>query len=467
MFLKRVSQSAMCFLIGGVLAGCGTGASGYAPAGQAASGGGPAVVGGDASGAGQKVHLVYFNARGAEQVERKLIARYVQEHPNVEIEYLSTTSIGGPSDTDAIANLVFNIQASRVIDVAKIEVSRTPLDLMAANAVQELTAIGGDAVNARVKGLRNSDYVTINNGVWAIPYEYDPFGYLYNGSLYKDAGLDPNSPPQTWDDLRAVNTTLKAKAPNNWPICHPLKNLAKSMPWVWSSGGDYWDKPILPTTANFTNPVVIDTYKFFQEWSQKKWLNTDELSDSNVLQFMISRKCAAVDYSSDMVLQLENNDPKTDWRVAPFPTETAGTPAATYGGGSALVVPSTAAHPKEAVDFMLWLSSDEVQRMKWNLTPELGLNPEDVFSQANPASLVVSDQLKADPKWKQSILDTPSRPPGISPAFSKIYDILAASQERIIRSNANVEDELKGAQSQAQDLLNQAIAKYPALYPAQ
>jgi multiple sugar transport system substrate-binding protein len=464
MFLKRWSRAAMVFVMAGVLAGCGTGATGYAPAGQSVSGGGPAVVGGD--GSGGKVHLVYFNARGAEQVERKLIARYVQEHPNVEIEYLSTTSLGGPSDTDAIANLVFNIQAAREIDVAKIEVSRTPLDLMAANAVQELTAIGGDAVTNRVQGLLNSDYVTINNGVWAVPYEYDPFGYLYNGGQYTAAGLDPDHPPQTWDDLRAVNTTLKAKFPNNWAICHPLKNLAKTMPWVWSAGGDYWDRPILPTTTNFVSPGVVDTYKFIQEWAQKRWLNTDELSDANVLQFMISRKCAAVNYSSDMVLQLENNDPKTDWRVAPFPSEVAGTPGFTYGGGSALVVPSTAAHPKEALDFMLWLSSDDVQRMKWNMSPELGLNPEDVYSQANPASRAVSDQLKADPKWKQSILETPSRPPGISPAFSKIYDILAASQERIIRSNANVEEELRTAQGQSQDLLNAAIVKYPTLYPA-
>jgi len=168
-----------------------------------------------------------------------------------------------------------------------------------------------------------------------------------------------------------------------------------------------------------------------------------------------------------MVHQLENNDPKTDWRVAPFPTETAGTQGYTYGGGSALVVPSTAAHPKEALDFMLWLASDEVQAMKWALTPELGLNPEDVYSQANPASKAVSDQLKKDPKWKQSILDTPSRPPGISPAFSKIYDIVAAAQERMIRSNSSVEDELNTAQGQAQGLLDQAIAAYPALYPKQ
>src|ERR671938_252504 len=99
-------------------------------------------------GSGAKVHLVFFNARGAETVERKLVDRYQREHPNIEIEYLSATSMAGPSDTDAIANLIFNIQAKRVVDVAKIEVSRTPLDLLAPDASKELTAIGGDAVKS-------------------------------------------------------------------------------------------------------------------------------------------------------------------------------------------------------------------------------------------------------------------------------------------------------------------------------
>ena len=36
----------------------------------------------------------------------------------------------------------------------------------------------------------------------------------------------------------------------------------------------------------------------------------------------------------------------------------------------------------------------------------------------------------------------PSQPPGVSPAFSKIYQLLADMQERIVRSNADVNTEL-------------------------
>src|SRR5947207_4834934 len=432
---------ATVFAVAALLAGCGTGAGSYSPAGapQPTQAAGQPAQSTSASSAqsGQKVHLVYFNARGAEAAERALVNRYMQDHPNVEIEYLSSTSLSGPSDTDAIANLIFNIQAKKVIDVGKVEISRTPLDLMAANAVQELKAVGGDAVNTQLQGLLNSNYVDINNGVWAIPYEFDPFGYVYNADLFKDAGLNPDSPPKSWDDLRKANDTIKAKDANAWPVCMPINNLAKTMPWVWTSGGDYWDQPILPTKAQFTTPVVADVYKFEQEWSQKQWRNTDELNDTTTLQLMISRKCAAVIFSSDLILQLQANDPKTDWRVAPIQSKDGTGQPATYGGGSALAIPSTAAHPKEAMDFVLWLTSDDGQRLKYGVTQGLGLADQDLYSQANPDSKAVSDQLKNDPKWKQSILTVPSRPPGISPAFSKIYQLLADMQERIVRSNAD------------------------------
>jgi multiple sugar transport system substrate-binding protein len=446
-----------------LLAGCGSGASSYTPAGQSAQTPGAATTNAGATGA--KVHLVYFNARGAEAGERKLVERYMKDHPDIEIEYLSTTSLSGPSDTDAIANLIFNIQSKRVVDVAKIEVSRTPLDLMAANASMELSAIGGDALKKRVDGLLNSSYVTVNNGIWAMPYEYDPFGYVYNASLFKDLGLDPDKPPQTWAELRTTNEAIKAKMPNAWPMCQPIKNTAKTLPLIWNAGGSIWDRDVLPTKALFVSPVVSDVYKFLAEWAQKQWMNTDELTGDNTLQLMISRKCAAMNTSSNLTMGLQTNDPKTDWRVAPPPSKEANGQPVTFGGGSALAIPSTAAHPKEATDFMMWLTSDEAQGLKYGLTKDLGLAEEDYFAAANPVSKTVSDNLKTnDPRWKQAILTIPSRAAGISPAYSKIYDILAQMQERIIRSNANVDEELRTAQAQAQPLLDQSIAQYPDLY---
>lgn len=474
MFTLRLIRVMAFTTAAALLAACGGGASSYAPAGQQSAQSqatAPAAAAGGASsststsGGGSKVHLVYFNARGAEAAERKLVERYMKDHPNIDIEYLSATSMSGPSDTDAIANLIFNIQSKRVVDLAKVEVSRTPLDLMAADASKELGALGGDAVKKRAEALQNSGYVMVNNGIWALPYEFDPFGYIYNATLFKEVGLDPDKPPQTWDALRTTNTTIKSKMPNSWPQCHPIKNLAKTLPYIWNAGGTIWDRDVLPTKALFTTPPVVATYKYLAEAAQKQWLNTDELSNDNQLQLMISRRCAAMDISTNFALNLQANDPKTDWRVAPPPSMNDNPHPVTFGGGSALAIPSTAAHPKEAFDFMMWLTSDEGQNLKFGVSKDLGLGDDDIAQQATPASVSTSEGLKnSDPKWKQAILTTPARPAGVSPAYTKVYEVLAAMQERIIRSNADVEQELTAAQQQSQQLLDQSVAQYPSLY---
>ncbi len=330
---------------------------------------GPALVPGANArqDSGEKIKLVYFNARGGEAVERALIDRYMQDNPNIEIEYLSATSIGGPSDTDTIANLIFNIEADTTIDVAKVEVQRTPLELMATGSALELSGINADGVQARSDELLNMNTTQIQGGTWGLPYEYDPFGYIYNADMYREAGLDPDNPPKTWDDLRAVNTALKETFPDSWAICHPLKNLNKIQPLVWGAGGAYWNDSVPPTESTVTDPATVEAYTFFDEWAENGWLNTEEISTDQSIQHMVSGQCAAIDISASTVMLYKANAPDTDFRVAPYVTKDETFEQVNFAGGSALVVPSTSEHPKEALDFMLWLTSAETMRLKYGM----------------------------------------------------------------------------------------------------
>jgi multiple sugar transport system substrate-binding protein len=426
--------------------------------------GGGTTAGQAGSGSGQKVKLVYFNARAADPVEQALAKRYMEQHPNVTIDYLATTAMPGPSDTDAIANLIFNIQAKTVVDVAKVEISRTPLDLAAAKAAQDLAKIGGDAVGQHLKDLLNTNYVSFDKGVWALPYEYDPFGYVYNASLFKDAGI--SSPPKTWDDLRKDNRTLLQKFPNTWPLCSPIKNLSKIQPYVWGAGGTYWDRDVLPLKADFVNPGMVAAYSFAQEWATNSWMNTSDINNTNSIQWMISRKCAAMNYSAALAVTLKVNDPSQDWRVAPTPVQESSGKQANFAGGSALMIPSTSAHPKEALDFITWLTSQQGQGLKYGADNSLGLAKTDIFNQAVPANRAVNKQLSGSADWKQALATStvPTRASGVSPIYSTAYQLLADMQERILLKRTNVTQELTTTQAAVQQLIDQSRQKNPELY---
>jgi multiple sugar transport system substrate-binding protein len=421
---------------------------------------------GQAPDAGQNIKLVYFNARGGEASERKLIERYQRDHPNIQIEYQASTSMSAPSDTDAISNLIFNVQAGIEIDVAKVEVTRTPLALLPSHSAMELGSLGGQPVADRLDQLLNNNLAQVKGGIWSLPYEYDPFGYVYNGDMFRAAGLNPDQPPKTWDELRTAAQALKTAFPDVWPICHPINNLSKMQPFVWGAGGTYFDRDVLPTKADFTNPGMRASYAFMREWAQNDWMNTEEVSGTKTVQWMVARTCAGMDGSTNLTMQLRANDPDTDWRSAPIVSLDAQHPQVNFAGGSALIVPSTSKHPKEALDFMMWLTDVPAQRLKWGLDKDLGLSLADIANQATPDNrLVASDPaLNEDPMWRGVLNPVPPRTPGVSPVYSQIYTVLGDMQERVFRTQNDLDTELTTAQSKAQQLLDDNVAKMPDLY---
>src|SRR6185312_2087156 len=44
-------------------------------------------------------------------------------------------------------------------------------------------------------------YDTWDNKLWGIPYRIETHAIIYNKGMFKDAGLDPNKPLETWKDL--------------------------------------------------------------------------------------------------------------------------------------------------------------------------------------------------------------------------------------------------------------------------
>lgn len=427
--------------------------------------GGSSSAGGGGSSSQQKVKLVYFNARQAEPAEQALVKRYMQEHPNVTISYQSSTQSGiGGSDTNAIASLTFNVQAHNEIDLAKVEITRTPLELMRSNAAMNLDKIDASGTKSQLGQLLGTNMVSFANGDWALPYENDPFGLVYNDQMFQQAGV--KSPPKTWDQWRQDNRALKQKFPNAWAVCMPINNLAKTQPLVWGAGGTYWDRDILPTRADFQNQGIKDAYSFIQEWSQNGWMNNSEVTTPNSTQWMVSRKCASMVYSSGLAQQLAFNDPATSWKVAPLPAKDASHKAVDFVGGSALMVPSTAKYPKAALDFARWLTSHEGQNLKYGVDGSLGLSRQDIATQNLPANRTTAQQIKNDPNWKQplAVIGVPTRPSGISPAYSKAYQLLADMQERILLKHTNVDAELAATQQQVQQLIDQSTQQNPQLY---
>lgn len=124
-------------------------------------------------------------------------------------------------------------------------------------------------------GVDESDFV--ENSITALQYEGKqimlPFHwystYLYwNKDLFEAAGLDPETPPKTWDEVYTMAEQLTDPSKNVYGIGLPTSG---AVPWFYSimrsNGGEFFDtenmKSLLDDQAN------LDTLKWIQDIAQK------------------------------------------------------------------------------------------------------------------------------------------------------------------------------------------------------
>jgi multiple sugar transport system substrate-binding protein len=189
-------------LIGALLVGCATptAAPTEAPAAPAAATEAPAQPA-----SGEKIKLVIWwwgeqEAPGAQQWMDETIANYTKEHPNIEIEaVLQSTDTLIPSFQAAAA-------AKQGPDIQYFWGGVWTLENVWSGALVPLD----DLILPRRRDPTSttlSGRMTANCGYGLVslrkPVRLQP-------TLFEQAGLDPENPPKTWDDLKAACGKLNA-----------------------------------------------------------------------------------------------------------------------------------------------------------------------------------------------------------------------------------------------------------------
>ena len=138
----------------------------------------------------------------------KDVATFQAANPGVTIK---TISVGAQCDNppDFTARLQGGTQADvfygYMTDLAQV------LD---ANAAEDLTPYIKDAIPNWDSVLDNIKAPFVDGGkTYAIGYNGYTMGLVYNKTLFTQAGLDPNKPPATWQDVATAAKAISSKVP--------------------------------------------------------------------------------------------------------------------------------------------------------------------------------------------------------------------------------------------------------------
>ncbi|MFE0459118.1 ABC transporter substrate-binding protein [Kitasatospora sp. NPDC058965] len=181
-------------------AACGSSSSSGKPSGNAADG----VADGKPLDPNATVTISIDCAPGADQAAGKAnyaddIALFKVKYPNVTINakpYVGQCEVPAQQTAEYKAHDETGAFHAYFTDREQTLNSADAVDI--SGYVNDQTVPGYSSMLTSVK-----QNISADNKVYALPINYYSTGLVYNRDLFKQAGLDPDKPPTTWDELQA------------------------------------------------------------------------------------------------------------------------------------------------------------------------------------------------------------------------------------------------------------------------
>ena len=193
---------------------------------------GAAVMG---SAAQDKTTITFANWATAEAATRpgieEVIANFEKANPDIDVQ--SETI----SFSEIARQLVLRVRSGNPPDVAQIAGNDTLL-LAATGGLELLSTIAADTVANLKPGSLSG--LEVDGSLVALPWNQAPAGFWYNKAIMEKAGLDPENPPKTIDELNAALKSIKESQPDVIPLGVDTTNRAFSLssnwPWMLTFG---------------------------------------------------------------------------------------------------------------------------------------------------------------------------------------------------------------------------------------
>jgi multiple sugar transport system substrate-binding protein len=272
-------------------------------------------------------------------------------------------------------------------------------------------------------------YGLVSDAVWAALY--------YNKDMFREAGLDPEQPPRTWDELVAYADRLTLRDAEGNPTRagfslrksgYKAGTAEKWVSFVYSAGGRAFNEE--GTYAAFNSEAGRAALDLYHTMLFEKKIDSVELEGDQ--QGFGQERVAMFIREAHVIRWLQENYPDLDFGVAPFPRRDT---SLTAGGTYMFAVSADSPSPDAAWRFAQFLRSDP------GYTRYTGIG-----------GIIPSSESVADlPRYRDSphmsaFLEQPARSPGGFPRANRAMDVLGAYIERFCYGRIDAQDMLDRAE---------------------
>jgi len=331
-------------------------------------------------------------------IDPVLIAQYKKLHPNITI-------VAKKSDLDGNAQaLRYALPSSAVPDIAAVEISYMGEFRNYTQYLTDLSTLtpGAPSLASKYLSWRWNNMVADSGQVLGVPTDVGGLAVAYRVDLFKKAGL-PTAPDAvsalwpTWEKFIETGKGYVAKQKGKafidiaQTIYTAVVNQGAQKYYDGSGNLVYDNNPNIQAAFNYTAAASqanlgTNVAQYSPDWNVglNKGLYATVLAPAWMLQY------------------IKQYAPKTTglWNIATLPGN------AGNQGGSALTIPTHAAHPQEAWDFIRWYTAPAQQKFEFinNLTfptvtslytdPKVGDLKDPFFNNA-PIGKIYSESVKS------------------------------------------------------------------------
>ena len=246
--------------------------------------------------------------------------------------------------------------------------------------------------------------------VYGVPFHNSTPLLYYSVEAFRDAGLDPDHPPATWDEWLADARRLVKRdggQTTRWGMMMP--GTYDYCGWItsglaMSNGGQFYN-PDYGGEVYYNTPTTIGAVQFISDMVHKAKVMPEGVTDANAVTTAFFQGRTGMMVLSTGSLSFVRENMKTPYRVAFLPRHLDN---AVPIGGASLILPKGNSPDREAAAWVLvkWLTSPEIagewSRFTGYFAPRIAaydLPDMKAFMAAHPDAQVALDQLAYARGW--------------------------------------------------------------------
>jgi len=354
--------------------------------------------------------LVWWTMNWNEQKAKDYAAEFMKENPGVKIRVEANVAGGLQS------RILVALQSGSTPDLIDVQ-NGANIPLAQTGKLEplkdKLTAAGVKFDDILPASL---DTATYEGQLYGLPFQAEAHALIYNKGAFKEAGLDPDKPPQTWAEFVDYSKKLTRKNGKGQQVYgygvsgggadQPGNALFRSLPFMWMNGGGILGpdnkEVIIGSSASVEGvKLYVDLFTTYKVSPPSTLEN-----DSNGLRrlFQVGNVAMIPGATSD-IERIRAAAPDLDIGVGLLP-HPEGKQTSVILGGWNFIVPKDAPNKEAAIKLAAFMSKPERQALYTTTFPASisGLNDKrfaDPIMNAHKEMLKYARPQPTIPQWGQ------------------------------------------------------------------